>query len=873
CFDLINVLDCERNYSKGKLTSENEKFYQNLKQIDADSLTKLFIPSLIGKYTNSNNKNKPLKDEALTIYRDQSEEAYRLFVDSLYRVMIPLLLPVSDLCTTILKEKQKKNQAISFAESEFIFLDALKQEFFVKKIQSRIRFFFADEFQDTSDIQKEIFDFILTGKHIIPFFVGDPKQSIYSFRKANVTIFQKTIEEFNNKSSLQKFSGQKSDDQKSYRVAYLNTNYRSARTYVDVVNTLFMDIFSQDQSGICYQDQLSKNEDQGKFSYTLALGVDDPTNAKTSEKEQQSYKDALSVIDHYLKTEVSPSHIMVLFQNNKNILEFYYLVKKYQPDLPISSSIKNLLWDSEYLASLMSFLRAVMRPYHNLTMVELLKTPFFRKTDDEITMMILSAQKEKKYLFDMLAQEDKVILDDFMLLKDKISIEEFVNILIKRLSYEEFLLSFPNFGDALATLRLFVEEAKNINQKKSLSLAEFVQFIDNKKPQMNEAEFSGEEGKTLRLMTVHSSKGLESPYVIYVHSPKNKEKLVRYPQYQKGHVAFDVFGKGQIAADVADFVKTDNTSEQKRLAYVALTRAKQEFVYCGLPSRYRKDKTFETHWESFLHKELIETYFSAEDHQLDLPEISECSHASESQDSFALYQKRFEELHTQSHIFEELPQFLSVSLLLDAEFNPEEFDKKYNMHSFNILEQFRELTEKDGFSLSKSDEGQLVHELLQKFDAPSFEDAQQYLNSHHQDKKNIFPNVLDYAFSYWDSSFYQGIIKNSSSQDKERQVVCLIKNNIIVRSSSDTYISSDQGCMIVDYKLSLSPKNVDRYVRQISYYALLSEKSGHPVDKIFLFNLKEGKEIEILWNSDEAETYFDNAVDKALQLLQVSQIS
>ncbi|MGL4562546.1 MAG: UvrD-helicase domain-containing protein [Brevinema sp.] len=843
------VLDMERNSSRGgTLTSNNEQFYQQLQKIDQDTLLFLFIKNIIGTYT----KPKPTKNDEMNALRDASEYAYQELIDILYCILIPLMVPVSRLCTVILKEKQAETKEISFVESELLFLDALKKESFLTKIQSRIRFLFADEYQDTSDLQKEMFDHILNTKQIIPFFVGDPKQSIYSFRKANVYIFQQTINEFK---------------EKNHKIAYLNTNYRSSKSHVELVNTLFSHIFDDDQAGITYQHQLSKKDEEGRFAYTLALGVEEQLKFNQSDKLNQAYKDALSVIDAYLEDGINPGHIMVLFRNNVNILDFYNHAKKYIPSLPISSSVKNLLWDNEYIAPLLTFLKAIIHPYDDLTIVELLKTPFFRKTDDQITEMIVYAQKIQKNLFDVLDVQEQLLLESFNLLKDKISLEELVSVLIKQLSYEEILRALPNSGDALATLRLFIEESKNINQKHGMSLAEFIYFIDEKKPKANESEFSGEEGKTLRLMTIHSSKGLESPYVVYVHKPKSTETKTKYPQYQKGHIAFDALGRGIIATKVSDLIKIEDTSEEKRLAYVAITRAKKEFIFCGLSSGFRGENLFETQWESFLNKELIDRYPQYQACELNFPEISLSTTINQEPLSTKNYQSRFEELAAKKKIFEEIPEFLSVSLLLDAEFNPDGFYQKYCLHSFDIVDKLNELSDDNIASLNQLDLGSLVHDLLQKFDAPEINIVKQYLDTHHPEKEALFLTALDYAYAYWHSSFYQDMIKNSSSQDKERQVACLIDYDIIVRATADSYVSSDQGHIIVDYKLSINPKNLERYTRQLSYYALLSEMSHYHVDKIFLFSLKEGKEIEIAWDRSIAKEYFDRAVHKSLELL------
>lgn len=853
---LLQTLDKEIAFN-GKLTNGNEKIYDNLRNIDSTQILILFSKDLLGQYK----LPKPTKKEELNLLRDDSLCAYQGFIDQLYRIIIPFMLPISDLCSSVVKELQSRYGEISFGESEIVLLRTLQNSNILQKIHSQMRFFFADEYQDTSDLQKTIFDLIIADDRVVPFFVGDPKQSIYSFRKANVYVFFDTIEEFKNR---------------SYEHKLLNTNYRSASNHVNLVNYLFSNIFEEDDSKIEYTNQLARKDGEGSFAYTLALGIEDQEKYNVKDHLDTAYHEALVIITKMLSKGIVPKDIMVLFRNKASILDFYRMAKEYYPQIPLSSSVRNILWDNGYITPLLSFLRVLVNPHHNLTMIELLKTSLFYKKDGDINLLLLVAKEKECSLWDVLEGEEYDIIREFLVLRDRIPLEELLSLLIKETHYEDFLYSISDSGEALATLSLFVDEAQKLQEKRDMSLGDFINYIDQRKVNTEEAEFAGEDA--LRLMTVHSAKGLEAPHVIYIHKYKSKEERAKYPLYQDHKIGFDLLGKGIISNALGDCYLKEYTAEEKRLAYVAITRAKDSFTFCALPSMMKNEENvFETQWASFLNKELIEANEEYASKKITITDPLEKNNVISTTEIDHSYQERYDLLiqKDEALLRQELPQFLSVSLLLDAEFNKEQFHDKYIKHSFNLVDSLRELGEEEFtiYSPSPMDIGNLVHILLQQFEFPKREEVEKYLHIHHKDKEEVFDLVLSYAYGYWESDFYQQLSKDTILQDKERQVVCLLPNDIMIRATADLYVSSqDQKHTIVDYKLSIG-KNKQRYHRQLSYYALLSEKSGYKVDELVLFDLKAGREYTLLWDREETEKIFDESVSLAMNYLTSSSLS
>ena len=106
---------------------------------------------------------------------------------------------------------------------------AILQKIDVKnQYQEQFRYIIVDEFQDTNALQKKIFDLIHGDKNFL-FYVGDRKQSIYRFRGADVSVFLKTMEEFEKKEK---------ESPDKYKVFALQTNYRSHQNLVEYFNEI-----------------------------------------------------------------------------------------------------------------------------------------------------------------------------------------------------------------------------------------------------------------------------------------------------------------------------------------------------------------------------------------------------------------------------------------------------------------------------------------------------------------------------------------------------------------------------------------------------------------------------------------------------------
>ena len=132
------------------------------------------------------------------------------------------------------KRKRQKNK-IDFADAEILALKLLSDESAAKEIRKNISVIIVDEFQDSNDIQYEIFSRLSdNGQNL--YFVGDIKQSIYRFRGANPAVFTQVTEDDN------------------FTKIYLNKNFRSSGKVIDSVNGIFEKTMTKELGEVEYDD-------------------------------------------------------------------------------------------------------------------------------------------------------------------------------------------------------------------------------------------------------------------------------------------------------------------------------------------------------------------------------------------------------------------------------------------------------------------------------------------------------------------------------------------------------------------------------------------------------------------------------------------
>lgn len=432
----------------------------------------------------------------------------------------------------------------------------------IERLQEKYQAVFIDEFQDTDRMQYDIFQTAF-GSNTILFYIGDPKQSIYAWRKADIFTYFKAKEAVDNLYSM-------------------NQNFRSAENYIAAMNEFFLPVegfdtfhFEGAENSIDYiQVDSPPNNRKGKFlsGDNVECAISIKTCAKKAdicEAAALQVLDLLTNKNFHIETSsgkrnVGPQDIGILVRKKSEGTEIKALLSRYGvPAVTITGSkvltspeAKYVLYLLEAMSdiSISSINKAVMTPFTGFCDLDIVKM------DNEVAIELFRKYKaswEKDGIY--------TALHDFI-----------ADYRVKK----TLLDNMVDGGERTITnLYQLIELLHKIQTSKKLSAAELLSWLNRC---INGMDTEGDEYEqriendedAVKIVTIHASKGLEynivlAPFLSLVTESKHKNCSFRDPEsgeYVSGE-------KAQLNAEQLAENTRQLEQENRRLIYVAITRA------------------------------------------------------------------------------------------------------------------------------------------------------------------------------------------------------------------------------------------------------------------------------------------------------------
>ena len=310
---------------------------------------------------------------------------------------------------------------------------------------------------------------------------------------------------------------------------------------------------------------------------------------------------------------ISYKDIVILLRSTKETAPIYEQ-ELINLDIPVFSDSSQEYLDSIEIQTMMNLLKIIDNPMQDIPLVAILRSSIGGFTDDELVRIRLSDKYDNFYTC---LQKAKVDVDE----KLKNKIENFLNNLDCWREEQEFLALdeliwkiysdtgyynyvglMPNGFLRQANLKMLFERAKQYETASFKGLYNFIHFIEKLRlnsGDMSSAKLIGENDDVVRIMSIHKSKGLEFPVVFLSCTGKqfnlmdlNKNVLlhqnmgigVKYIDYER-QVQYDTLSKVAIKSRIL----TESLSEEMRILYVALTRAKEKLIITGVSKDFEKE--------------------------------------------------------------------------------------------------------------------------------------------------------------------------------------------------------------------------------------------------------------------------------------------
>ncbi len=426
-----------------------------------------------------------------------------------------------------------------------------------EEISSDFRFIIIDEFQDTDPVQWEIVKELLKVENPPGLFlVGDPKQSIYRFRSADISIWK---------------------DAKSFvRTCFpLLKNYRSRRNLLSFFNELFTNIYSGEKKlgiELDFNEFLLDADEGGNVDFIPFETLDDFAR-----------KSLELVID-----KVNDERIAVVGRKRKDLEPFEKILREWKVNFSVLSSNP---FDTYGVREVMHLLKFINDPEDKKEKFFVLTSRFVGLNHSEAIECINGENCPKD------VKEFLTFVEEFRKQKDRKLHSVFINSLLEETGYYDMLYILDS--ESYYSLLDFVNEIARFESKNFVSFEELVRYLEDL-INSRDRTLSRSFDKGILLTTIHGSKGLEFETVIAVPWKRNSSK---------GRFLFTSSGMAVklFTTENEDFEGSPlfyalkeldnylNFQEEKNLLYVTLTRAKKSLLL-GLR---KKRKTFEFPYGDF----------------------------------------------------------------------------------------------------------------------------------------------------------------------------------------------------------------------------------------------------------------------------------
>lgn len=504
-------------------------------------------------------------------------------------------------------DEKKQRGTIDYSDQEHLCLRLLydfseeRPTELASSISNRYREILVDEYQDINGVQELIFNAVSKDAKNL-FMVGDVKQSIYRFRLADPTIFINKY--LNYKPSETAADGEP-------RKIVLSKNFRSRKGILDAVNYVFSNLMSRQIGDLDYtpdeflyagRSETDSTDKPIEFDILDTEGIESdgrrsPEADFIADRVRALLSSGMLIPDgNGGMRPVEPSDICILLRSLKGKSALYAseLLKR---GVPVAMSDTASFFESLEISVLYSLLSVIDNPMQDVPLITVLKSPLFGFTPDELAA--IRATDADADFYGALCKYSEVsekssafinMLNDLRTRSQEMSAEDLIFHIFDITSFYAVAGAMEGGKTRQANLMLFAQYAREYEDNGYRGLFGFITHI--RKMIEQERDPDPADARTapngVSIMTIHKSKGLEFPVVILADTAKRfnmtdaSKPVLFQSELGVGFRCRDLEKRIQyptIARDaVARRINLDSLSEELRVLYVAMTRAREKLI-------------------------------------------------------------------------------------------------------------------------------------------------------------------------------------------------------------------------------------------------------------------------------------------------------
>lgn len=805
-----------------------------------------------------------------------------------------------DLETEFRRAKQRMN-ALDFSDLEHRSYALLTEgdggrSALAEELAAGFREIMVDEYQDVSRVQDAIFHAVSReGTNL--FFVGDVKQAIYRFRLADPTIFTEKSRRY------------AADPEHGGRLIQLQENFRSRPEILDAVNDVFLRCMSERLGELDYRERDCLRPgrevaDRGPKPELLLLPREETDGDALRDEAALAGRRILELMQDCRITDDSATEggtrplrfgdIAVLLRSaNADGGTFRRVFSSM--GIPVSAGAGEDFYSSMEVSTVFSMLSLVDNPHRDIPLLTVLRSPAFGFSPDRLSL--IRALSPDSDFYTALGKADEPDAKRFLELLGGLRAAavdldpvRMVDRITEELELYPICSAMPDAENRLRHLTDLSLMAERFLDSGERGLHRFVLWFENMRSRGTDPGTGGESGDAVQILSIHKSKGLEFPVVFVCglgkqfNSADTREPILIHPRLGLGPKYSDT-GLGiecptLARRAIARALTGEMKSEELRLLYVAMTRAKERLVMTAC-LRKAQEQLEGARTPAELNKIPAELLLSAQtpvrwllpsaaagvhiDVRICTPETEEQSEEErETSVSSEASPELLRELETNLSwrypfsAAEELPSKLTATELKDrAELDPDGaalFQEKRYRGSFRT-------PEPDRIPLSAADRGTATHLVLQQIDFSKTGSTAEIASEIRRLREGEFlspeeaASVKPETVLHFFSSELGRRLLASDCREREFRFSLLCEGTellgvgsegekILLQGAVDCFFEEEGGLVVIDYKTDRIPdgktldEKTERYRRQLAVYAAaLRRITGKPVKERYLYYL------------------------------------
>ncbi|HET9135717.1 MAG TPA: 3'-5' exonuclease, partial [Candidatus Kapabacteria bacterium] len=768
------------------------------------------------------------------------------------------------------------------------------QQEVAKEIAATFKVCFIDEYQDTDERQYQLLHYLTDQfrNHVTATVVGDPKQSIYRFREANLEVFGQTV--------LEILASTNED-----KAITLSESFRMLPFPLAVINQVTDTLFETTKEKY-YYTPLIKGRPDAILGEVAVLLSHKPSEEKPQEFDSEELLIAKAI--KKLNTEdTSLKQIAILIRNRSKLPMLELQLKLY--DIPYTVCGGVGFYQQQEVIDLISFLRFLIDPTDTLSLVAILRSPYVGFNDLELWNITHHYQQLRltTSLWDFLLSEQAELSEPqqkrFSLLKDllpmagRTSTDELLRALIAKSGIELVYYSFSDGGQKVSNIKKLIDLAS----RNDISIWEFVEqctlFQDrSEREQQAEAEPTDD---AVRIMTVHASKGLQFHTVFLPYLAEQKKGSINSSFLSRTlpHIRLESLdASGEAVKHPITILNklhedAESIEEEKRIFYVAMTRAENNLY---LSATLEKDKIpTDTPFAWF-----CQSFGLTSADLTSLPSFPINRLITEYDSTATLYSQAVIEetipiiktidVNTElskQEIKEDLSTYeIDLSIITPDQgitrYSPTQLlaylqcpTKYYLRYKLGIPEETPISIEHDNADHSEHIQatlyGQLLHRTFEKIErivedgvilplllSEIFEQIRAEFHINEQEARKYYDQLVKQTELFQSSELFKSIL-NAKASFAEIPLRYAFEQKLMLSGIVDRLFEDSEGIWnIIDYKTSsnLNEKNVENYIFQLRFYCYLILKL-YNVEKVkgHLYFSTTGRTISITITQDQIQ--------------------